>query len=124
MTSLAPVFVALDPPAGTAVTHGSIVTLTPCPAPLGSPAVATPQRHFVVPDFTNMRLSAAVTWTDKHSLYWATTLPATVIPDADGLLDGYEIVRQSPQPGQELGQGVLKGRAYRVTPLTLRVVPI
>jgi beta-lactam-binding protein with PASTA domain len=124
LSSLDPEFASLDPPAGTSVARGSVVTITPCPGGLGSPAVSKADPHFVVPDFKAQPLSAAIDWANQHGMFWAVSLPASPIPEASSLFDAYRVVGQDPKPGASISQGVQSGNSFRVTPLTLTVDPI
>jgi beta-lactam-binding protein with PASTA domain len=123
ISSLAVPGVELSPVAGTRLPRGSAVTIAPGFGALGSPGVSTSRPHYRVPNFDGQLLDVAVTWTNQHAMYWSVpALPALPASDAPHLFDAYRIIHQTPEPGQTIVQGVARGHAFRVTPLTLKVV--
>lgn len=124
ITSLHEPGVKLSPRAGTRVARGSTVKLIAAGGPMGSPAVLKSNPHYRVPDFSGRNASAAITWAEAHSMFWAIPrLPALPASDAPHLFDAYRVVAQQPRPGGTIVQGVMVGRGFRPTPLTLTVVP-
>ena len=126
ITSLdSPGAAALSPRAGTEAARGSTVTIEPTSGgPLGSPAVGRSGAS-VVPSFVGRRASVAVAWANGHGLFWAIPrLPALSGSTAPTLFGAYRVVAQSPPAGRLLRPGVMVGRGFRPTPLTLRVVAV
>ena len=125
ITSLETPFVTrLSPGAGTRAPRGTTVTIEPSTGgPIGSPTFER-GLHVRVPSFAGRPASAAVAWTDTHRMYWAIPhLPALAGSTAPSLFAAYRVVAQSPRPGARLAQGVMVGKGFRPTPLTLTVVP-
>lgn len=123
VTSLIDPTVKLAPPAGSRVVRGSTVRITPEHGPIGSPAVLKANPHYRVPDFVGQLASVAIGWAERHDIFWAIpTLPALPASDAPHLFDAYRIEAQAPRPGNVIVQGVMVGRGFKPTPLTLRVV--
>jgi hypothetical protein len=57
-------------------------------------------------------------------MFWAIPrLPPLPASNAPHLLDAYKVVAQRPRPGGTIEQGVMVGRGFRPTPLTLTVTP-
>jgi hypothetical protein len=113
----------LAPAAGTRVPRGSVIQITPVGTADGSPAVSKSNPHYRVPKFGGKTLSVAIRWANRHGMFWSIPkLPALPASRAKHLFDAYRIVGQQPKPHHLIGQGVLSGGGYRVTPLTLRVV--
>ena len=50
-------------------------------------------------------------------------LPALHASNAPHLFAAYRVVAQQPKPGGTIVQGVMVGRGFKPTPLTLTVVP-
>jgi hypothetical protein len=113
----------LTPPAGVRVPRGSTVKISPERGPIGSPAVLKSHPHYRVPDFIGRTASVAIDWADAHDMFWAIpelrTLRASA---ASHLFDAYRVVAQQPKPGGSIVQGVMIGRGFKPTPLTLTVV--
>jgi hypothetical protein len=56
-------------------------------------------------------------------MFWSIPeLPALKASDAPHLFDAYRVTAQRPKPGRTIVQGVMVGRAFKPTPLTLSVV--
>ena len=124
VSSLDATIVKLSPRAGTRVARGSVVRITPVGRVMASTAVLKSDPHYRVPDFSGRPLSVAIRWADAHEMFWAIPkLPALAASNAPHLFDAYRIVRQQPQPGGTISQGVLVGGGFKPTPLTLTVVP-
>lgn len=125
VSSLRPAGVAwLSPSAGLRAASGSTVTIRAGFGPSGSPAVARAHPHYRVPSFAGKPLAAAVAWADAHDMFWSVPqLPPLTSSKAPHLYDGYRVVAQRPKPGETIVQGVMVGRGFRPTPLTLTVVP-
>ena len=112
----------LSPRAGTRVPRGSSIQITPNGGPHGSPAVLNSNPHYRVPDFTGRPASAAVRWADDHRMFWSIPeMPALKASDMPHLLDAYRVTAQQPKPGRTIVQGVMVGRGFKPTPLTLSV---
>jgi hypothetical protein len=78
--------------------------------------------HYRVPNFIGDSVSAAVAWADAHNMFWAIPhVPALPSSDAAHLFDAYRVVSQLPKPGGTIVQGVMVGRGFKPTPLTLAV---
>jgi len=113
----------LTPAAGTRVARGSVVQINPSYTADGSPAVSRSDPHYSVPNFGGKTLTVAIRWAKRHDMFWSIPkLPALPASTAPHMFAAYRIVGQQPKPHHTIGQGVLSGRGYRVTPLTLRVV--
>jgi hypothetical protein len=113
----------LFPRAGTRVPGGSVVQITPTGGPLGSPAVLKSNPHYRVPDFTGRPASAAIRWAEDRRMFWSIPeLPALKASNAPHLFDAYRVTAQQPKPGGTIVQGVMVGRGFKPTPLTLSVV--
>jgi hypothetical protein len=112
----------LLPRAGTRVPRGSVVRVVPGFGPIGSPSVLKSNPHYRVPNFVGKRASVAIAWATRKSMFWAIPrLPALASSSAPHLFDAYRVVAQQPRPGGTIRQGVLVGRTYHPTPLTLTV---
>lgn len=123
ITSLVVPVVKLSPHAGARVPSGSTIKITPEHGLIGSPSVLKSHPHYRVPDFSGRPLSAAIRWADAHQMFWAIPkLPALPASNEPHLFDAYRIVGQQPKPGGTIVQGVMVGRGFRPTPLTLTVV--
>lgn len=122
ITSLVVPVVKLSPPAGARVRRGSTIMITPEQGLIGSPAVLKSHPHYRVPNFSGRPLSAAIRWADAHYMFWAIPiLPALPASSAPDLFDAYRIVGQQPKPGGTIVQGVMVGKGFKPTPLTLSV---
>ena len=125
LSALIPAMVSWPPPLGNGVPRGAVVELTPMPGGAGSPAVPTGNPRFRVPNLVGCRLSQAVEWAGSHGLDWSIpTLPSPTDSTAPHLFEAYRVISQEPNAGATLGLGVREGNGYRVTPLTLNVLPI
>ena len=125
-SSLGPAWLArLSPPAGTRVPSGAVVTITPTDlGPRGSPAVLKSHPRYRVPSFIGRTAAAAIAWANGHRMFWSIPrLPALAASSARTLFDAYRVTAQVPAPGGTLGQGVIVGRGFRPTPLTLTLQP-
>jgi len=125
VTSLETPFVTLlSPGAGTSAPRGSTVTIeTSSGGPIGSPTFERGLR-VRVPSFAGKPASVAVAWADAHRMYWAIPhLPPLAGSTAPSLFAAYRVTAQAPRPGAALAEGVMVGRGFRPTPLTLTVVP-
>ena len=119
-----PMAARVFPRPGTRVERGSVVTITPAPGLIGSAAVLDSHPRYIVPSFIGLPAESAVTWAQAHSMFWAVPHLQPLPPSsAQHLLDAYRIVGQYPRPGGTIVQGVMVGRGFRPTPLTLTVVP-
>ncbi len=124
VTSLYEPSAKLSPRAGTRVTRGSTVRITPSGGPMGSPTVLKSNPRYRVPNFTGRTADAAIAWAEAHSMFWAIPkLPALRASNAPHLFAAYRVVAQQPKPGGAIVQGVMVGRGFKPTPLTLTVVP-
>jgi hypothetical protein len=123
ITSLIEPTVKLSPRAGSRVLRGSTVRITPEHGPIGSPAVLKSNPHYRVPNFAGQLASVAIRWAEGHDMFWAIPeLPALPASDAPHLFDAYRIEAQAPTPGNVIVQGVMVGRGFKPTPLTLKLV--
>lgn len=123
ITSLVVPIVKLSPHAGAQVPRGSTIKMTPEHGLIGSPAVLKSHPHYRVPDFNGRPLTAAIQWADAHQMFWAIpNLPALPASSEPHLFDAYRIVGQQPRSGGTIVQGVMVGKGFRPTPLTLTVV--
>jgi len=114
----------LSPPVGARVPRGSAVRITPQPGPVGSPETLKSNPRYLVPDFWGRSLSFATRWADSHHMFWTVpALPALPASSAPHLFDAYRIIGQQPRPGGAIRQGVMVGKGFKPTPLTLTVVP-
>jgi hypothetical protein len=114
----------VSPPPGARVTRGNVVTITPGFAPIGSPAVLKSHPRYTVPSFIGRPAGAAVAWAAAHAMFWAIPrLPPLPASNAPHLLDAYTVVAQQPRPGRTIIQGVMVGRGFRPTQLTITVAP-
>jgi beta-lactam-binding protein with PASTA domain len=113
----------LSPGAGSRLARGSTVSISTGPGPIGSPAVLKSHPHYRVPNFIGRSARTAVAWADAHNMFWAIPrVPALPSSDAPRLFDAYRVVSQLPEPGGRIVQGVMVGRGFKPTPLTLTVV--
>ncbi len=114
----------LRPRPGTRVLRDSVIWITPDVGAFGSPGVLQSNPHYRVPNFVGKPASAAVSWAESRDMYWAIPkLPALPPSTAQHLFDAYRVVSQLPRPGGTIRQGVMVGRGFRPTPLTLTVTP-
>jgi beta-lactam-binding protein with PASTA domain len=120
--SLGPGNVSLSPAAGTVVSRGSTIEITPRLGPLGSSTVDKADPHYRVPDLIGCTLSQALDWADRTDLYWSVpSLPSPRDNTVAHLFDAYRVVAQKPNTHATLGQGVTDGAGYRPTPLIFTV---
>ena len=125
-SSLKPAWVArLTPSAGKRVPVGTVVTITPSDlGPMGSPAVLKSHPHYRVPSFIGRTAATAIAWADNHRMFWSIPrlrpLPAS---DAETLFAAYRVTSQAPKPGKMIVQGIMIGRSFKPTPLTLTLQP-
>lgn len=125
-SSLRPAGVArMSPPAGTRVRVGTIVALTPSDlGPAGSPAVLTSHPRYRTPNFIGATAALAIGWASRHDMFWSIPrLPPLAASDARSLFAAYTVTSQTPKPGATIAQGIMVGRSFRPTPLTLTLKP-
>ncbi|MDE3191996.1 MAG: PASTA domain-containing protein [Acidobacteriota bacterium] len=121
-SSLTPAWVAkLSPRVGTRVSIGTVVTVTPSNlGPRGSPSVLKSHPRYRVPSFIGKTAATAIAWANRHHMYWSIpaipTLPASSAPT---LFAAYRVTSQTPKPGGTIVQGIMIGKGFRPTPLTL-----
>ena len=119
-----PLAARVTPRPGTRVPRGSVITITPAPGPISSPAVLDSHPHYTVPSFIGRPAETAVAWAQAHAMFWAIPHLQPLPPSsAQHLLTAYRIVGQYPQAGGAIVQGVMVGRGFRPTPLTVTVAP-
>jgi hypothetical protein len=122
ISSLVEPVVQLSPHAGSRLLRGSTIMIGPKRGPIGSPSILKSHPHYRVPNFIGGSASAAVQWADAHNMFWAIPhVPALPSSDVPQLFDAYRVVSQLPKPGGTIVQGVMVGRGFRPTPLTLAV---
>jgi beta-lactam-binding protein with PASTA domain len=122
MWSLEVPSVSLNPKAGTRVHRGATIEIIPRSGPLGSPDVVA-EAKVRVPNFIGGGLVQAVTWADRHNIYWATPrLPILHSATESSLFGAYQVVNERPSPGSLIGEGVAAGNTFSATPLVLQVV--
>jgi hypothetical protein len=125
-SSLKPAWVAaMTPAAGARVPVGTVVTITPSDrGPIGSPGVLKSHPRYRVPSFVGKTAATAIGWADSHHMFWSiprlTPLPAS---DARTLFAAYRVTSQAPKSGKTIVQGIMIGRGFKPTPLSLTVHP-
>lgn len=125
-SSLTPAWVArLTPSAGTRVSVGTVVTITPSGlGPRGSPAVLKSHPRYRVPSFVGRTAATAIGWANSHHMFWSIPrLPALPASHAPTLFAAYRVTSQAPRPGKMIVQGIMIGRGFKPTPLTLALQP-
>lgn len=111
----------LSPGVGAHVDAGSVVTITPSAlGPIGSPAVLKSHPHYRVPSFIGGSAATAIAWANDHHMFWSIpALPVLPASNAPTLFAAYRVTAQTPKPGETIVQGIMVGKGFRPTPLTL-----
>jgi hypothetical protein len=125
-SSLTPAWVArLTPSAGSRVSVGTLVTITPSSIGLrGSPAVLKSHPRYRVPSFIGGTAATAVGWASSHDMFWSISrLPALPASRAPTLFAAYRVTLQAPRPGKMIVQGIMVGQGFKPTPLRLALQP-
>lgn len=120
-SSLTPAWVEnVSPAVGQRVSTGAVVTLTPSDdGPFGSPSVLKSHPHYRVPSFIGKTAATAIEWANRHNMYWSVRTVPLPASSAPTLFAAYRVTSQSPTPGGTIVQGVMVGKGFRPTPLTL-----
>ena len=63
-------------------------------------------------------------WANSHHMFWSIPrLPALPASHAPTLFAAYRVTSQAPRPGKMIVQGIMIGRGFKPTPLTLALQP-
>ena len=125
-SSLTPAWVLkVSPAVGQRVSTAGAVTLTPSDdGPFGSPSVLKSHPHYRVPNFIGKTAATAIVWANHHNMYWnIRAMPTLRDSSAPTLFAAYRVKSQAPGPGGMIEQGVMVGRGFRPTPLTITLQP-